>query len=822
MSFKLKKLVSIILFFISTSLYAQTQTSPGSAFQNFCENIDTFHPMHRLTLSTILQVTKEQDCKKSSKILANLENFASIGFVTTLLPFSDLTQLKGLYLYQTLASDTEELKNLRSLKFLALANYFKYEKVQSDISVLKNLTNLEVLNLTGFPITDYKVIGLLKNIKSIKLDGHNDVTDLDFLSNLDSLDEFSLQCTDLFKDIVSARDLTSPHHIVGTPPPPCLNTSLKDISALSKFKGLKLLNLNSQFIQDISFIKELKSLQVLKLDLVPILDFSPLENLPLLFLSLSRISQNKNPTLPYRKKLGLYKKRNYSPVYKLKSLENLNVAGSHPKELIGIKKLTSLNALDISSDILPKNLIFLKGLSNLTYLVINSTTKNGHDLLDVNIRNRSDLEDISILKEFKSLRVLWLRGHKIKNISSLTELKELADLNLSHNFISNIDPLSELTKLRSLAIDRLYNSVNESDELQLSKPITDINALSRLTRLNVLSLENQGIKTIIPLMSLAGLRVLKLSGNNKISNIEAVRNMAFLNTFSFSCMNVTPHLSDPFTQKKITPCDNPILEDISPLKNLAWLSYIDLKYNNIKDLSHLRNLSQIRLLKINGNKITNIKPLSDLFHISGLDISDNLIEDLRPIANHMALSSLNAARNPVRLWPNLKDQAYLMSLDLSSTGLKDLSIISKNGKLDTLNLYDNNISDLSPLNRLQYLSYIDITDNNIESLDPLNNSKQLEIIKARNNNISDISSLRLPSLITLFLNGNSISDISNLRSMQRLLTLGIDDNLVSDLTPLRFMTSLMKFTGEGNPIKIESCPLNSSVEVLNIFCASYF
>ncbi len=96
-------------------------------------------------------------------------------------------------------------------------------------------------------------------------------------------------------------------------------------------------------------------------------------------------------------------------------------------------------------------------------------------ITELNLANQ-DLNDISDLKNFPNLTVLYLEDNKISDLTPLTGLKKLTKLKLSENKISKIAPLAGLTKLTSLYLD--------------NNQISDFSVLSKLTALKCLYLKS--------------------------------------------------------------------------------------------------------------------------------------------------------------------------------------------------------------------------------------------------------------------------------------------------------------------------------------------
>lgn len=169
------------------------------------------------------------------------------------------------------------------------------------------------------------------------------------------------------------------------------------------------------------------------------------------------------------------------------------------------------------------------------------------------------------LKGTKDFKFAVTRG--MKSIKGLEYAKNLKKLKLNENEISDISPLKNLTKLEYLEIQR--------------NRIVDVNPLKNLTNLKFLKLYNNLIEDIAPLSNLTNLTGLDLHYNVTVGGDE----------------------SRKIISKGIT--------DISALKNLKKLEFLDISANRIEDISILKNFDKIKDLDFSGNRVKNYEGLGD-------------------------------------------------------------------------------------------------------------------------------------------------------------------------------------------------------------------
>jgi len=217
-----------------------------------------------------------------------------------------------------------------------------------------------------------------------------------------------------------------------------------------------------------------------------------------------------------------------------------------------------------------------------------------------------------------------------------------------------------------------------------------------------------------------------------------------------------------FDEKRRTVClnllNNETIQDLSPLKELKYLSIIYLGFNQIQDLSPLKDLKHLSIIYLGFNQIQDLSPLKDLKKLTKIYLSNNQIQDLSP----------------------LKDLTNLTNIDLSS----------------------NQISDLSPLKKLRYLTKIDLSSNLIRDLSPLKELKNLTKINLSSNQISDLSTFNeLKNISKLDLGSNQITNIFPLKELKNLKQIYLNDNKINNLLPLMELKNLTRIDLEKNRIK---------------------
>ena len=163
------------------------------------------------------------------------------------------------------------------------------------------------------------------------------------------------------------------------------------------------------------------------------------------------------------------------------------------------------------------------------------------------------------------LRGLEARNHQITDLTGLEHAHNLISLNLGDEWVSE-------------------EGVVNSNE------VSDISALSGLTQLQTLALDNNSVSDVSALLSLTQLTYLHLD-NNSISDVSALSGLTQLTTLYL---------------------DNNAISDISALSSLTQLGTLYLWGNAISDISVLSGLTQLTRLYLSYNSISDVSPLLGL------------------------------------------------------------------------------------------------------------------------------------------------------------------------------------------------------------------
>ncbi len=177
--------------------------------------------------------------------------------------------------------------------------------------------------------------------------------------------------------------------------------------------------------------------------------------------------------------------------------------------------------------------------------------------------------------ELAALTVLDARDADVTDLAGLERAVNLEGLDLGLNPLVDLRVLESLPALRTLNLDGTS---------------ADPWALAALTRLERLSLRDNGIEELDGLSSLTGLEVLDL-GNNRIADIGPVSRLAELSALRL---------------------DGNAVADLVPLAGLRRLATLDVRDNRVTDVAPLAGLPGLVRLEAGGNRIGDFSVLEGI------------------------------------------------------------------------------------------------------------------------------------------------------------------------------------------------------------------
>lgn len=250
------------------------------------------------------------------------------------------------------------------------------------------------------------------------------------------------------------------------------------------------------------------------------------------------------------------------------------------------------------------------------------------DLVKLGLYGNAGAEGLGFLKKMTGLKSFRYENDDCISINPISFLKKLKELYLDVGWISDIKALKGLTELTDLHLE--YFAVEDLSALKKMKnlrklyvsgyKLADISALKKLSKLRELSLNDTQMVSAKELSGLSQITSLELL-NCSVSDFDGIGDMKNLKEFRLVTFS---------KNNKI----------ISTLTKMTHLKSLDLMFNDtagLGDCSFLKNHKNLKELSLHGCNITNISPLKGLTKLEYLDLGGNPISDISTVKNFKGL-----------------------------------------------------------------------------------------------------------------------------------------------------------------------------------------
>lgn len=195
----------------------------------------------------------------------------------------------------------------------------------------------------------------------------------------------------------------------------------------------------------------------------------------------------------------------------------------------------------------------------------------------------------------------------------------------------------------------------ETIDLSDNPSVTDLEPLSKLTRLREVNISGTIVTDLVPLRNLTRLEVLKC-GNTKISDLQPLRYAVSLKEIIAGNCRIT---------------------DLSPLRNFPQLTRLEIPFTSVKNIDVLRNLTKLRELYLDNTWINDISPLSSLNNLENLDISSTTVNNLSPLKGLENLQTIHLEQTPVFDLSPLADCKALRLIFADGTSISNLEPLAE-------------------------------------------------------------------------------------------------------------------------------------------------
>ncbi len=227
--------------------------------------------------------------------------------------------------------------------------------------------------------------------------------------------------------------------------------------------------------------------------------------------------------------------------------------------------------------------------------------------------------------------------------------------------------------------------------------------------------------------TLAGLEhctslVTLLLGFQKISDVSPIAGLTNLQNLSFDgCRTI---------------------RDISPLANLTHLTYFSILDNIVSDISCVRNMVDLRYLNLNSNPVSDLSPLATLGSLTELVVTHAATSDISSLSHLTKLQHLMIISSNVTDVSSFAPLTELIYADLFDNRIENIDSVKTCTNLRRLLLSKNRIHDVSALKYLSRLEIVELYDNCVTNIQPLVDNDGIgngDIVALRGNPLDSIS-----------------------------------------------------------------------------------
>jgi Leucine-rich repeat (LRR) protein len=388
---------------------------------------------------------------------------------------------------------------------------------------------------------------------------------------------------------------------------------------------------------------------------------------------------------------------------------------------------------------------------------------------------QQDSLSFSEIKKVTSIEALDLTGNKyIQNIEPLGQLASLKTLSLAETTIADLTPIRNLTALVELDLSKtkiedlapLKYSTNLK-KLNLSNtPVADLAVIEKMTQLEILDISNTKVFDFTPLSFLASLHTLS-AVNTQLAYLAPIEKLVALKSLDISrtlVQDLTP-LKALSAIENIS-FDSTRINSITPLATLQNLKVIEANYTRINTLEPLKDLKKLEKVYCDQTEITREK--ADAFRISNpgaLVIYDS--KDLKSWWDALPAAWQTTLRTAAKVsaTPSKEDLASVTNLDsinlTRNPAIADLEPLRKLLKLQVVRVGGTGVKNLTPLENHRDITVLEISDTPLADIFLVRQFSKLREFRGDNTKIESIDALfGLKDLRKVYVDHTAIHDIT--------------------------------------------------------------
>lgn len=278
-------------------------------------------------------------------------------------------------------------------------------------------------------------------------------------------------------------------------------------------------------------------------------------------------------------------------------------------------------------------------------------------------------------------------------------------------FLKETDKLSEDMKkiLRKACAVRKEDRYSQADEMLediKSCPITpeDIElTIETAPQTNVKKVrKKKGLIAVIAAAAAAVSSAAALLWSDAPSEVKIGGEMFSLDSTELYLQNrelTNSQISNLRHMKKLKFLDlsNNFITDMSCLDGLSELEYICFDNNNISDISFMRSMTHLKHISGNNNSISDISVLSGLTELENVFLGDNYITDISPLKNSRGLVYVGFDEAKIGDIGVLSGMTRLKMAGFSGCGLESIEPLRDCKSLELVYFGRNRLTDVSPL-----------------------------------------------------------------------------------------------------------------------------
>ena len=552
---------------------------------------------------------------------------------TSLLPISELTDVKEINISNTLIDELSAIRNLNKLEVFNCS-----ETPINTLESLRYITALEKLNCSSTLLESIDVLTNLRALSNLDLSSTK-VNEINALSELKSLIHLNISATDVtnLAPLINLNLLSDLN---------ISNTQLQNLLPIDSLTNIQHLNIDSTNIASLEPLLNYNKLTILQANNTAIADLSPLNNHELLKVI---YCDNSNVTMDIANKfmddnphcLVIYNSQELinwwnSLSDEWRNIFNENYGIEEPVTKEKLHELINQTSLTVAHN---QNIKSLKAVSML------------HRLESIELQYTS-IAELDPLAGLTNLENINLDQSKVTSIDALSSLNNLKIISFNNTDIDDITPLLESNNIEKIYCDKTHITTKIAIDFKSIHPSCLI-----VYQSNNLRLWWNTLNVVWQQMLSSQLNLPESPSNEELQTLVDLKELNILNNLSIDNLNPL-HI---FIQLEKLTINKTSITDISPITTLVGITELNISGNPISELESIHKLVKLQELTLENTSVEELEPISGLENLTSLNISGTRVKSLKYIMQLSNLEYLYINNTRVR---NIKHLAGLTKLKL--------------------------------------------------------------------------------------------------------------------------------------------------------------